>query len=71
MIRNLTDVTLSYLYFTFGQGFFELSYLEVCTQTDWNIMPTIHVGQVEITRLADLKQTPRSRSIADLSNVHF
>ena len=40
-------------------------------QTNWNVPPPLHAVLVEIARLADEKQTPESKRVADLSRVRF
>jgi hypothetical protein len=40
-------------------------------QTDWNVPPPLDAVLVEIARLADEKQTPESKRVADLSRVRF
>jgi hypothetical protein len=38
---------------------------------NWNVLPPLDAVWVKIACLADEKQTPKSKWVADLSRVHF
>ena len=40
-------------------------------QMNWNVLLPLHAVLVEIARLADEKQTPESKRVADLIRVRF
>ena len=71
---KLTDVI--FFFFSIPRSFsFLLSppraYQRKEQQTNWNVPPPLHAVLVEIARLADEKQTPESKRVADLSRVRL
>ena len=68
---KLTDVIFFFFFVAFDS--FLLSPLVLDQrkeqQTNWNVPPPLHAVLVEIARLADEKQTPESKRVADLSRV--
>jgi len=38
---------------------------------NWNVPLPLHAVRVQIARLGDEKQTPKSKQVADLSRVRF